>query len=158
MNPYLNSASRSGYSDPQTDRGFTLLETLPSRPRHPDAGESLVEILMTIMIIGLTVTALLSSLASAGNASNVHRSSVQGDYILRNFAAAAKASAQLCTPGAAFAVAYTPPIGFAVGGIALGSVCPGPATSPVPYVTPFTLTVVGPLGFHESLDVRVRTP
>jgi type II secretory pathway pseudopilin PulG len=123
-----------------------------------DRGETLVEVLLTIVIIGLTITALLSSLAAAGNAGNMHRSSVQADYILRNYAAAAKAQAQLCTAGSSFAVVYTPPAGFAVGGIAAGSVCPGPSTLPLAYIAPYTLTVAGPLGFHDSLDVRVRTP
>ncbi|MEY2399984.1 MAG: hypothetical protein QOJ08_95 [Ilumatobacteraceae bacterium] len=123
-----------------------------------DIGETLVEVLLTIVIIGLTVTALLSSLAAASNASNVHRSSVQSDYILRNYAAATKAAAQLCVAGATFTVSYTPPTGFSVGGVAAGSLCPGPSTTPLPFVAPFTLTVAGPLGFHDALDVRVRTP
>ena len=122
--------------------------------RRRDAGETLVEVLLTIVIIGLTVTALLSSLAAAGNAGNLQRSSVQGDYILRNYATVAKAAAQLCTAGGTYAPSYTAalPPGFTVGPVA-PVLCPN-----VSSYLPVTLTVAGPLGYDDSLDVLVRTP
>ena len=116
-----------------------------------DIGETLIEIVFTIVIIGLTVTALLSSLATAGNAGNAQRISVQADYVLRNYAAATKAAAQTCTPGAVYTLAYTANAVFPVSGA--GTVCPA-TSSP----QSLTLTVTGPRGYSDSVVVLVRTP
>ena len=126
-----------------------------------DVGETLIEVLLTIVIIGVTVTALLSSLAAAGNAGNLQRSGAQGDYVLRNYATLVKTKAQQCTVGAQFSAAYSGalPPGFSVSTIPAGTVCPDvAATLPaLPYLS-LTLTVNGPLGYHDSLNVVVRTP
>lgn len=119
-----------------------------------DVGETLMEIVLTITIIGLTVTALLSGLATTGTAGNVQRVSVQADVYLRNYAEATKAAVQKCVDGATtYAVSYQPPVGsgFAVAGA--GSLCPNAATPQL-----LTLTVTGPLGFHDDLGIKVRTP
>ena len=53
-----------------------------------DVGETLIEIVVTIVIVGLTIAALLSSLATVGNAGNAQRRSVQTDVVMRNYAEA----------------------------------------------------------------------
>lgn len=117
-----------------------------------DIGESLIEIVLTVVIVAVTVTALLSSLGTAGNAGNAQRRGVQADYVLRNYAAATKNATQGCVAGAAYAVVYTPPAGFSVSGA--GSLCPAVnVASPV-----LTLTVIGPRGLSDFVVVRVRTP
>lgn len=116
-----------------------------------DIGETLIEIVFTIVIIGLTVTALLSSLATAGNAGNAQRTSVQGDYVLRNYASATKAATQSCVAGAGYSLSYTPNALYPVSGA--GSVCP-PTSAP----QSLTLTVTGPRGYTDSVVVMVRTP
>jgi type II secretory pathway pseudopilin PulG len=120
-----------------------------------DVGETLIEILFTIVIIGLTATALLSSLAAAGKAGNVQRSSVQADYILRNYATVAKSAAQQCVASAPYSAPYVAalPAGFSVGPIPSGTLCPLASSS-----LPITLTVAGPLGLSDSVVVVIRTP
>ena len=118
-----------------------------------DVGETLIEIVVTIVIIGLTATALLSSLATAGNAGNAQRASVQADAVLRNFAEATKAGVQQCTPSATYTVNYVPPTGFGVSVVPAGSVCP---TFAEPQL--LTLNVIGPRGLQESMQIKVSSP
>jgi type II secretory pathway pseudopilin PulG len=129
-----------------------------------DLGESLVEIVFTIMIIGLTVGALLYSLTKASDTGNVQRVRVQADSVLRSYAATVKAAGQSCVAGHDFIVSYAAPAPFSVSPIPTGTECPGPIRGPEtgaePYLLPLTLTVtvLGPLSFHDSVDVVVRTP
>jgi type II secretory pathway pseudopilin PulG len=118
-----------------------------------DGGETLIEILLTIVIVGLTITALISSLATAGNAGNVQRISVEADVVMRNYAEATKAAAQKdCVLGAAsYNVVYAEPTGFKVAGA--GNACPSTTTH-----QKLTLTVTGPTGLEAKMDVKVRTP
>jgi len=118
-----------------------------------DSGETLVEILITVVITGLTVTALVSSLGVAGNAGNVHRSSVESDVVMRNYAEATKAAVRGCVAGAPYTVVYVPPAGFTVATQPTAHVCPNlDATQLV------AITVDGPLGVHQTMDIKVRTP
>ena len=120
-----------------------------------DVGETLVEIVLTILIIGFTVTALLASLATTGNAANAQRRSVQADAVMRNYAEVIKAAAQLCTVvGADFSpyitLNYTQIANFHV--VATGTVCPDPATAQL-----VTLTINSP-GSYKPMEIKVRTP
>ena len=123
-----------------------------------DVGETLIEILLTIVIIGTSATGLLSSLATAGNAGNAQRGGVQADTVLRSYAEAVKAAGQKCVAGEPFNVTVVATPSFPVSTIPAGTLCPGPATTPRPFLLPLTLTVTGPLSVHDSLDVVVRTP
>jgi type II secretory pathway pseudopilin PulG len=120
-----------------------------------DTGETLVEILLTVVITGLTITALISSLGVAGNAGNAQRSSVQTDVVIRNYAEATKAGAQGCVDvaGATYIVDYTPPPGFTVATDPTGSVCPALDTTQL-----LRLDVTGPLGLNQTMQIKVRTP
>jgi type II secretory pathway pseudopilin PulG len=122
-----------------------------------DVGETLVEVMLTIVIIGLTVTALLASLATVGNAGNSQRLNVQGDFVMRNYADAAKTAVTACATDPSYTVEYPVdraplPAGFKLP-TGAGGLCPAAGTT-----TKLTLTVIGPLGFHDSMDIRVRTP
>lgn len=130
-----------------------------------DVGETLIEVLLTVVIVGLTFTALFTSLASAGNAGNTQRNSVQADVVMRNYAEATKAAAQLCVAGGTYAVVYPPPLpaGFTVSVAVVGTVgvagVVAPGTCPpvaVPQV--LTLQVGRPLGSPMTMDIRVITP
>jgi type II secretory pathway pseudopilin PulG len=123
--------------------------------KRRDVGETLVEILLTVVITGITITALVSSLGVAGNAGNAHRSSVQTDVEIRNYAEATKAAAQLCVDavGATYDVIYEPPIGFTAVTDPTDNDCPGVAATKL-----LTLTVTGPMGLHQTMDIKVRTP
>jgi type II secretory pathway pseudopilin PulG len=122
-----------------------------------DIGETLIEIVVAIVIIGLTVTALLSSLATAGNAGNVQRISVQADVVMRNYAEATKAAVEGCVAGGSYTVIYPAieaplPPGFTAP-TGAGGLCPALSTT-----QPLTLIVNGPLGFRDSMVIKVRTP
>jgi hypothetical protein len=130
-------------------------EDVISRPVLPrrDIGETLIEILLTMVIIGLTVTALLASLTTAGNAGIAQRNSVKADVVMRNYAEATKAAVQGCVVGGTYTVVYPVPLpaGFAVGGA--GTVCPSVAAPQL-----LTLTVTGPSGLHATMQIKVATP
>jgi type II secretory pathway pseudopilin PulG len=119
-----------------------------------DVGETLIEIVLTIVIVGLTIAALLSSLATVGNASNAQRRSVQTDVVMRNYAEATKAATQTCVVGGTYTVVYPAPLptGFTISGA--GSTCPTQVT--VPQL--LTLTVTGPFGPATTMQIKVNTP
>jgi len=138
-----------------------------TRPRQ-DTGETLVEVLLTVVIVGLTFTALISSLGMAGNAGNSQRQSVQADVVMRNYAEAAKAAVQTCVVGGTYTVAAAVPLPAdptlpvltasltvagspGVAGVAIP--CPPLATTQV-----LTLQVRRPDGTRLTMDIRVRTP
>lgn len=81
---------------------------------HDDAerGDTLIEVLIALVIIGLTVTALLGGMAESIVASGQHRSHVTIDAVLKNFAEAAKYDIQFLHGSALFAdcIAGTAPI------------------------------------------------
>ena len=124
-----------------------------------DVGEALIEIVVTIVIIGLTVTALLSGLATVGNAGTAQRNSVRADVELRNYAEAIKAAAQHCEDGGDL----FPPLDYTVSSLypTTGApiFCPNIATTEAELsLTPLILTVTGPLNLETSMDIKVRTP
>ncbi|MCU1393203.1 MAG: hypothetical protein JWM34_1631 [Ilumatobacteraceae bacterium] len=123
------------------------------RRHSDDNGETLVEILLTVVIIGLTVTALLSSLGNAGNAGNVQRTSVQLDAVVRNYAEATKSAVQTCTVGGSYAVTYQPPAGFTIVANPTPGSCPAVAAAIL-----VRIDVSGPRGLHTSIQIAVRTP
>jgi type II secretory pathway pseudopilin PulG len=118
-----------------------------------DIGESLVEVVLTIVIVGLTITALISSLATVANAGTAQRNSVVADVVLRNYAEATKTAAQSCVANVPYTVTYPPPLpaGFAV--VGANGVCPTAGAT-----KDLTLAVSGPLGAHATMHVEIRTP
>jgi type II secretory pathway pseudopilin PulG len=129
-------------------------KTRHSRPRtRPDIGDTLVEVVLAVVIIGLTVTALLSALANAGHAGNVQRSLVEMDATMRNYAEATKSAVQSCTAGGSYSVSFMPPADYSVSAAPASTICPSVANPAV-----LDLTVQGPLGVHETMQIIVRTP
>jgi hypothetical protein len=118
-----------------------------------DVGESLVEILLTVMITGLTITALLASLATAGNAGNAQRNSVQADLVMRNYAEAIKAGVAGCVESASYTVDYVAPPPFAVTTVPPSGTCPGVNSPQL-----LQLEVSGPQGLFETMQLKIRTP
>jgi type II secretory pathway pseudopilin PulG len=121
-----------------------------------DVGDTLIEILLTIVIISLTVTALVSSLATTANAGTAQRNSVQADIALRNYAEAAKVAVQSCVVGATtpatFGVTYEHPVGFTV--TANSNLCPTNGSD----LVPLTLTVSHAGVASVPLHIVVRIP
>jgi type II secretory pathway pseudopilin PulG len=125
-----------------------------------DAGDTLIEILCTIMIIGLTVGALLSSLGAVGKAGNAQRTSVRADSVLRSYAEATKAGVQRCLDPVlpatftVYTVQYVPPAGYVPSVTPVGNRCPASNDPP----SPLTLKVVGPLGLQATVQIKVGAP
>ena len=119
-----------------------------------DIGETLVEVLLTVVIVSLTVTSLLSSLGTTSKAGAAQRVGVQSDVVMRNYAEATKAAVQLqCVAGGTYTVGYVQPTGYNVSGA--GSACPSPSATTL---TPLQLKVVDPLGRQLTMSIKVRTP
>jgi type II secretory pathway pseudopilin PulG len=118
-----------------------------------DPGETLVEIVLTVVIIGVAVTALVSALATTATASTTNRSTVDADTVMRNFAEAIKDATLDCVEGAPIVFGYTPPDGFGAAATPADALCP-----PVATTTMLTLDVDGPSGVHQHMEIVVRTP
>lgn len=136
-----------------------------------DVGETLIEIVVTIVYIGLTATALLYGLGTASNASTAQRNSVRADLIMRNYAEQAKLAVGQCSVGqsydvtpqqsAGFQVTVTPadltdfdlPVRTPVNGV-VTLPCPAVATAQL-----LTIKVTVPRSLlPTTMQIRVRTP
>ncbi len=121
-----------------------------------EAGESLIEIVIALVILGAVVSAMLATIATSATSSKGHRDLVTADAALRNYAEATKSAVRTsCTSsGATYTVSYAAPSGFGVS--------PAPSTSqPCPSTTSVTvvhLQVTLPSGTVKPLDIEVRAP
>lgn len=94
---------------------------------HDDRGETLVELLITIMIIGVGLVAVVSMMGSTIVASDAHRGLAEGEVVLRDFGEAVKEKAranrdnpstplvdeyQECPDAATLTPAFTSPSGW----------------------------------------------
>ena len=120
--------------------------------RDRDRGETLVELVLAVVIIGVSVTALVSALATAANASVVQRDSVIADTTLRNMAETAKAAAHACVVGTPIDLGITPPDGWTAATSPDQALCPSP-TAPLH----LELIVANPEGRTSSMQVVVRS-
>jgi hypothetical protein len=123
-----------------------------------ESGETLIEIIISLLVIGLVFGAFFAAIATTSTASKTHRDLVSADAMLRDSAELTKdAVRDDCTaPGATYSVAYsTLPqrSGFAYPPDVTGHACP-PTTGTLPIVH---LSVTTP-GSPRSLDVVVRAP
>jgi type II secretory pathway pseudopilin PulG len=118
-----------------------------------DRGETLIELVLTVVIISVAVTALVSGLATAANAAGAQRESVLADTTLRNLAEAAKAEARVCMPGEAFRIDHSLPDRWSSATTPERPLCPTLGDT-----MRLTLTVQSPAGREWPLDVIVRSP
>lgn len=78
-----------------------------------DAGESLVELLVSVMIMGIAVTAILGALGMSATSSSLHRDQGKAQNLLHNWSEKVSASAYTPCATAADVVAPDPlPTGF----------------------------------------------
>jgi hypothetical protein len=70
--------------------------------RHGDDGDTLIEILVTIVIVGLTFAAVIGAFAVAAQSSVEHRQLATNDIIAKNFAEFATNAIELTTTSPAF--------------------------------------------------------
>ena len=120
-----------------------------------DEGESLVEIVMALVLIGLVVSALMAGLATVARASKSQRDLVKVDTVMRAYAESVKHQVRKeCTiPGASYVdpFAASPPAGF----IASQT---GPQTCPAATAVGLHTLTVGSNGVSRSMDIEVRLP
>jgi len=117
-----------------------------------DRGDTLIEIVLTVVITAISVTALVSGLATAGTAGQAQRNSVSTDTVMRNYAEATKAVARGCTDGAPFVVPFEAP-GFTVATSPAGVRCPPPTAT-----QQLELSVTGSTGVTQVMSIKIRTP
>lgn len=126
---------------------------LTTRTDRHDAGETLVEIILTVVIVGVAVTALISGLASTAAASTTNRHTADADTVVRNLAEAIKDASRDCVEGNPIAISYTPPAGFGATVVPANPVCPSVTSTAL-----LTIDVDTPSGGHQSMQIVVRTP
>lgn len=71
---------------------------LKHRYRRPDAGETLIEVLLAVVIIALSVSALLGGLITSITSSAEHRSLAELDTVLKSNADSLKYQVELMQP------------------------------------------------------------
>jgi Tfp pilus assembly protein PilV len=122
-----------------------------------EAGETLIEVLISLVVIGAVVAAFFSAIVTTSTATKSQRYYVTADAVLRDYAESAKQGARdTCTSsntGTAIPVSYAPgpSSGFTVA--ATGLTCPSPTT-----VNPVVITATLPNGVQKKLSINVRTP
>lgn len=105
-----------------------------------DSGETLVELLLAVLIISISVSAILGSLIESTSASVTHRSLTTLDTVLKSFAESTKYAVQLKPSGSIYSDCVTPTTSPYV---ILGT--PNPAT-----VTPGTPVTIFATGFATA--------
>jgi prepilin-type N-terminal cleavage/methylation domain-containing protein len=127
---------------------------------YAERGDTLIEVLLAVVIIGVVVSAFFFAMSTGSMASAAQRDFVTADALLRNYAEAAKSAARSdCPTSTTYTTTTTSlPAGFAVtntaGFVGTDGVCPADTAS----VQKATLTVTLPDGVAKSLDIDVRTP
>jgi prepilin-type N-terminal cleavage/methylation domain-containing protein len=120
---------------------------------HQDErGDTLLEIVIALVVIGLVFSAYFATFSTQGSASTSHRDLVTADGILRNYAEATKSAARLnCTTSTTFTTTTTSlPSGWSVSGST--NQCP----VDVSHVRQVDVTVTMPNGKNRSLSVDIR--
>jgi len=74
-----------------------LRERTRARVRS-ERGDTLVEVLMTIVIIGIAFTGILAGLATASRVSGIHRAQANADVVLSNAAESVKKQTYVACP------------------------------------------------------------
>ena len=123
--------------------------------RRTQAGDSLIEIIFAIVIIGLVVSAITAAISTSENGSTAHRQMVTADTVMRNYAEAVKQAVRgTCTStGGTWATnsfVQTP-----------GYPASTPSSHSCPSVTNtalITLNVGQPNGTTRTMDITARTP
>jgi type II secretory pathway pseudopilin PulG len=119
-----------------------------------ERGDSLVEIVFAIVLIGIVAAGFFTAVMTSATASKAHREAVTADAVLRNYAETAKQSARdTCvdsgSAGTAIPVSYTPPTGYSVS--ATGLTCPAAGVAQLVHITATT-----PVSIDKTLDIEVR--
>jgi Tfp pilus assembly protein PilV len=123
--------------------------------KKDEAGLSLIEVVVAIVILGGIVSALMGALVTSSTTAKTHRDLVSADAVLRDYAEATKAAvrASCASAGATYSVTYTPPSGFTVGpSLTTARPCPSVTT-----VEQLELSVTGGSATTKRLTIAVRS-
>jgi type II secretory pathway pseudopilin PulG len=135
--------------------------------RDDERGDTLIEILLAIVLIGLMMGVLFASITMGATGSNNHKNLTKADGILRNYAEATKNAVRDKTTGCGkaspttFTVA-TPaaPAGFNVSSnpdLSTPQACPSTTTGTGVLIVHLLVNVPN-ISSPKELDVGVRTP
>ena len=125
-----------------------------------DRGDTLLEVLLAVVIIGVVFSAFFVAISTGSATSAAHRNYVTADALLRDYAEAAKSAARAqCPTSTTYTTTTTSlPTGFQVsntaGFVGTDGSCPANAASL--QKAEFTVTLPG--GVTRSLQIDVRTP
>ena len=103
--------------------------------RGSEGGETLVEILISVVIIGLVVGAIFATYTAAAKASKSQRDLVTADAELRDYAEALHAAAENCKEGEPLS--------------------PAPPATPYPYTVTSNATVCPPVTRVDAIEITV---
>jgi type II secretory pathway pseudopilin PulG len=124
--------------------------------RRTQAGDSLIEIIIAIVVIGIVTSAIVAAIATSENGSSAHRRLVTADTVLRNWAEAAKTAVRTScsSSGGTWTATYPPPLpsGYTLAPLT-GQACPAVTTTGL-----MTIQVTLPNGIVKSMQIATRTP
>lgn len=135
-----------------------------------DAGETLVELLVSIAILSIVGVALMTGLGTAISASGTHRSIASVNTVLKSYAENATYQIELASPplysDSASAATYTselsstwtPPSGYSGYSLSVSSVSPVPACGTAAGAQQLTIAATGPTSVGDTLTIVVRNP
>ncbi len=140
----------------------------PDSPRRSEAGDTLIEVLMTLVVASLCAVAFLVAFSTSISASAEHRTMASMDTVLRSVSEQAISQIQLqanplftpcATPTTYNGLNFGVPTGYSTiltsvmywNGTSFSSTCTAGSTSP----QLIDLTVTGPLGTTSSISFAV---
>jgi type II secretory pathway pseudopilin PulG len=123
--------------------------------RRTETGETLLEIIIAIVIIGLVVSAYFATYSTAALGSTSQRNLVTADGLLRNYAETIKGAVRHdCATSTTYTTTTTSiPANFSVTVSPASQNCPGATT-----VQPIAITAQLPSGTQRVLHIEVRSP
>jgi hypothetical protein len=123
--------------------------------RRSEAGETLLEIIMALVIVGLVVSAYFATYTTSALGSTSHRDLVTADGLLRGTAESIKGAIRHdCATSTTYTTTTTSiPPGFTIPPPTATQDCP-PSTS----TQPIEITVQLPNGATKELNIEVRSP
>jgi type II secretory pathway pseudopilin PulG len=123
--------------------------------RREQAGETLIEILIAVVIMGLVISAIFATYATAATSSKSQRDLVTADAELRDYAEAAKAAAKTCTTAGQGLTLPPPAAPYTFPVTSAGLVCPSSVTT----VQRVDITVTPTGGTPpQKLSIDLRIP
>ena len=83
-----------------------------ARPRRSEAGATLVEVLITVMILGVAFVAFLGGMGTSIMSSDLHRRQAVAETLVRRYAEGVKGTSCLPTCPTSYSAGFPLPTGF----------------------------------------------